>query len=339
MATSFYAVKANAHPAVLWTLEAEGYGFECVSPGEMDRVFEVLPDLAPDRVLFQPNFAPIAEYANAFERGVHVTLDNVEPLAEHPSVFAGEDLFVRVDPGEGHGHHRKVRTAGARSKFGVAPTDLVEMQSAAARVGASIIGLHAHLGSGITGEGTWGRLIDTLASLARDLPSVQVLNVGGGLDVPGRSPADPFRLDAVGAALADAARRHGEYTVWMEPGRLLVAEVGVLLARVTQTKTKEGVHFVGLETGMNSLLRPALYDANHEIVNLTRLDDTPSQKADVVGPICETGDVLARDQLLPPTEPGDILLISTVGAYGASMANRYNLREPAVEIVLPDGVP
>lgn len=335
---AFYAVKANPHPAILREIERLGLGFECVSPGELDRVFDAVPDLDPQRVLFQPNFAPVEEYREAFGRGVHVTLDNASLLSDHPEIFAEKALFVRVDPGEGRGHHRKVRTAGAQSKFGVAPTDLAEMQAAAARVGASIVGLHAHLGSGITEEGTWAHLIDTLASLAQDVPSVQVLNVGGGLDVPGRPPSDSFRLDAVNEALAEAARRHDEYTVWMEPGRYVVAEAGVLLARVTQTKTKDGIRFVGLETGMNSLLRPALYDAHHEIVNLTRLEDAPSQTADVVGPICETGDVLARDQPLPPTEPGDILLIATVGAYGASMANRYNLREPADEIVLPNGV-
>lgn len=334
---SFFAVKANPHPAVLRALGAEGYGFECVSPGEMDRVFDVLPDLNPERVLFQPNFAAVDEYADAIERGVRVTLDNVQPLARHPRLFDGQDLFVRIDPGEGDGHHRKVRTAGARSKFGIAPDDLPELQRAADRASATVVGLHAHLGSGITDEQTWGNLVDTLASLARRIPSVRALNVGGGLGVAAGSRADSFHLDAVDEALAAAARRHDEYTLWMEPGRYLVAEAGVLLAQVTQTKTKDDVRFVGLETGMNSLLRPALYDARHEIVNLTRLDEPASQTVDVVGPICETGDVIGRDRELPTTEPGDVILVATVGAYGASMANRYNLREPAEEIVLAEG--
>jgi len=331
---AFYAIKANPHPDVLRVLEQQGLGFECVSPGELDRVFEVVPDLDPDRVLFQPNFAAPAEYVDAFERGVHVTVDNVQPLAEHPEVFADQEIFVRVDPGQGHGHHQKVRTAGAQSKFGVVPDDLDRLRNAADRAGATVVGLHAHVGSGVTEEHTWADLVDLLASLAADFPNAHTLNMGGGLAVPNRPGGRPLDLDALETALSEAADRHPQYDLWMEPGRYVVAEAGVLLARVTQTKTKGSVRYVGLDTGMNSLLRPALYGAHHEIVNLTRLNEAPSLTADVVGPICETGDVLGHDRRLPPTEPGDTLLVATVGAYGASMSNQYNLRPPASETML-----
>jgi diaminopimelate decarboxylase/aspartate kinase len=189
------------------------------------------------------------------------------------------------------------------------------------------------VGSGITNEGTWATLVDLLATLAGDFPDARTINVGGGLGVSGRS-GPPLDFGALDDALGEAAARHPQYDLWMEPGRYFVAEAGVLLARVTQTKTKKGVRYVGLETGMNSLLRPALYGAHHEIVNLSRLDEPSSQTADVVGPICETGDVLGHDRRLPPTEPGDTLLVATVGAYGASMSNRYNLRPPAPETML-----
>ena len=331
---AFYAIKANPHPDVLRLLKEQGLGFECVSPGEVERVFEALPDLDPDRVLFQPNFAAPAEYANAFERGVHVTLDNVQPLAQHPEVFADEEIFVRVDPGQGHGHHRHVRTAGAQSKFGVVPDELGRLRTAADRAGTTVVGLHVHVGSGITNEDTWADLADFLASLAGDFPNVRAINVGGGLGVSDRPGAAPLDVDALGALLAETQDRHPQYDLWMEPGRYLVAEAGVLLARVTQTKEKGPVRYVGLDTGMNSLLRPALYGAHHEIVNLTRLDAAPSTTADVVGPICETGDVLGHNRRLPPTEPGDVLLVATTGAYGASMSNHYNLRPPAEEVLL-----
>jgi diaminopimelate decarboxylase/aspartate kinase len=331
---AFYAIKANPHPGVLRILEGEGLGFECVAPGELDRVFEAMPDLDPDCVLFQPNFAAPAEYADAFERGVHVTLDNVQPLAEHPSIFAGEEIFVRVDPGQGHGHHRHVRTAGAQSKFGVVPDELEPLRAAADRAGTTVVGLHVHVGSGITDENTWADIAAFLASLADEFPDVRAINVGGGLGVPDRPEADSLDVTAVSTALQEAVGEQVPYALWMEPGRYLVAEAGVLLARVTQTKTKGPVRYVGLDTGMNSLLRPALYGAEHEIVNLTRLDEPPSLTADVVGPICETGDVLGHDRRLPPTEPGDTLLVATTGAYGASMRTRYNLREPATETML-----
>lgn len=333
---AFYAVKANPHPDVLRVLEQEGVGFECVSPGELDRVFQVLPDLDPTRVLFQPNFAAAEEYADAFDREVHVTLDNVQPLADHPDVFADEEIFVRVDPGQGHGHHRHVRTAGAQSKFGVVPDELGRLRAAADRAGVSVVGLHVHVGSGITTEETWADLVDFLASLAGDFPEVQTLNVGGGLGVPDRPGAPPVDVEVLQSALEAAKQRHPQYALWMEPGRYVVAQAGVLLARVTQTKEKGPVHYVGLDTGMNSLLRPSLYGAYHEIVNLTQLGTPRSVTADVVGPICETGDVLGHNRQLPPTQPGDILLVATTGAYGASMANNYNLRRPATEVLLSE---
>ena len=125
--------------------------------------------------------------------------------------------------------------------------------------------------------------------------------------------------------------------LWIEPGRYLVAAAGALIARVTQTKSKDDVRYVGIATGMNSLIRPALYGAWHEIVNLTRLDEPATEIVNVVGPICESADFLGHDRLLPPTREGDVLLIANAGAYGRAMSSHYNLREPAQEFVLPAG--
>jgi bifunctional diaminopimelate decarboxylase / aspartate kinase len=124
---------------------------------------------------------------------------------------------------------------------------------------------------------------------------------------------------------------HPQLEIWIEPGRYLVAAAGVLLARVTQLKAKGEVRFVGVATGMNSLIRPALYGAYHEIANLTRADERASELVSVVGPICESADVLGHDRLLPATREGDVLLIANAGAYGHAMSSQYNLREPAVE--------
>ena len=145
------------------------------------------------------------------------------------------------------------------------------------------------------------------------------------------SQLDLGQLDT--ALLAVRQNRPG-VALWIEPGRYLVAAAGVLLARVTQTKTKDDVRYVGIATGMNSLIRPALYGAWHEIVNLTRLDEPATEIVNVVGPICESADFLGHDRLLPPTREGDVLLIANAGAYGSAMSSHYNLREPAEELVL-----
>ena len=143
------------------------------------------------------------------------------------------------------------------------------------------------------------------------------------------------RLGALDAALETVKAEHPTLDIWLEPGRYLVAEAGVLLTTVTQLKTKGPQRYVGVDAGMNTLIRPALYGAWHEIVNLSRADtDAPLVEADVVGPICETGDVLGHGRRLRGPQEGDVLIIATAGAYGRAMSSRYNLREPAIEVVL-----
>lgn len=329
-----YALKANPHPDLLRAFRDEGTGFECVSLNEVERVLGLFPDLDPERVLFTPNFAPRAEYERAFELGVRVTLDNAYVLERWPEVFAGRAAFVRVDPGQGRGHHAHVRTAGSRSKFGVGPEALGALAERAGAIGLRVTGLHAHLGSGITEPTAWAETAAALAAHAGLFPDLRVLDLGGGLGVPAWPGAPVFDVAAAADALAAFKHAHPGLELWLEPGRYLVAEAGVLLARVTQLKEKRGVRFVGLDAGMNALLRPALYGAYHEIVNLSRLDAPPAWTAEVVGPICESGDVLGHARRLPESEEGDVVLLATAGAYGRVMASAYNLRTPPEESVL-----
>jgi diaminopimelate decarboxylase/aspartate kinase len=330
----FYAVKANPNEGVLRALEEESVGFECVSPGELTHVRASCGALEQGRTLFTPNFAPKSEYQFGFEHGAMVTLDNIHPLREWPAIFAGRDILVRVDPGHGRGHHQHVRTAGARSKFGIGVEDLEELATLADAVGARVVGLHAHAGSGILSPGAWATTGVFLADLVGRFPEVRSLDLGGGLGVPARSGGEGLDVAAMDEALGHVRYAHPHLDLWIEPGRYLVANAGVLLARVTQIKHKGDILYVGVETGMNSLIRPALYGAWHEIVNLTRLDEVPSEVGTVVGPICESGDTLGRSRRLPPTREGDVLLIATAGAYGYAMSSRYNLREPAGEFLL-----
>ena len=329
-----YALKANANPQVLRILAVEGLAFECVSRAEVEHVLRVLPELTPAQVLFTPNFAPRAEYAWAIETGVRLTLDNLHPLREWPELFAGRDLFVRLDPGQGRGHHQHVRTAGTHSKFGVPLFELEELARLATAADARIVGLHAHVGSGVFAVDSWRETAEHLAAAAGVLKDVRILDVGGGLGVPDRPDRLPVDLAALDAALAAFKAAHPQFQLWMEPGRYLVAQAVVLVAEVTQVKGKGSMQYVGLATGMNSLIRPALYGAWHEIVNLSRLGEPATERYTVVGPICESGDVLGNDRHLPPTREGDVVLVATAGAYGRVMSSHYNLRPPAVEVVI-----
>lgn len=332
--TVLFAMKANSNPEILKLVHDAGLGFECVSPGELDRVFGLFPDIDPQRILYTPNFAPQEDYQAGFDRNVRVTLDNLFPLREWPTLFAGKDLFVRLDPGKGRGHHEHVKTAGVHAKFGIPLFELDQLQTLTESCQCRIVGVHAHSGSGITQADSWSQVAEILADAATRFPDVTVLDLGGGLGVPEKPGDDVLDLAAFDKSLESLRRAHPDKALWLEPGRFLVAEAGVLLAKVTQTKGKGAVQYVGLSTGMNSLIRPALYGAFHEIVNLSRLDEPASQLMTVVGPICETGDTLGSDRLMPPAKAGDVLLIANAGAYGYVMASHYNLRPAAKEFLL-----
>jgi diaminopimelate decarboxylase/aspartate kinase len=330
----FYAIKANPHPGVLEELHRQGVGMECVSPGELRLVLDLFPGIDRGSVLYTPNFARRAEYTDAYDQGVRVTVDSLYPLEAWPEAFAGRDIFVRMDLNEGAGHHQHVTTAGVRSKFGIGLDDVARLRDTCRQSGTRIRGLHVHGGSGIRDPLHWQRVAFGLAEVARDLPDVEVLDLGGGLGVEEREGDGTLDLAAVDAGLAEFRAAFPGYRLWLEPGRYLVSEAGVLMAQVTQTKTKAGTRFVGIATGMNSLIRPALYGAWHTVVNLSRLHEKADRLVTVVGPICESGDRIGRDRLLPETNEGDVLLIANAGAYGHAMSSRYNLREPAEELMI-----
>jgi diaminopimelate decarboxylase/aspartate kinase len=327
-----YAVKANPHPAILRALAAAGFAFECVSPGELQAVVAAVP--TTPTLLFTPNFAARADYAHALGAHTLLTLDALHPLEHWGELFRDREIMLRVDLGRGLGHHQKVRTGGDGSKFGLPLDQLPTFLQLARDHGVTVAGLHAHPGSGVLDAGHWGDVYAQLASLAERIGSVSVLNIGGGLGVPAHPGEAALDLVALDRVLREVKAAYPQYQLWMEPGRYLVADAGVLLARVTQLKTKGGFHYLGLDTGMNSLIRPALYDAWHKIVNLTRLGAPATALYQVVGPICESGDVLGTDRRLPEAQEGDVMLIAQAGAYGKVMSSHYNLRDEADEIVL-----
>jgi diaminopimelate decarboxylase/aspartate kinase len=196
-------------------------------------------------------------------------------------------------------------------------------------------GLHAHLGSGVETAQHWKQICDELGGIADRIGSIEVIDIGGGLPVPYSEDDEPFDLDAWSAGLAEIKAAYPGYRLAVEPGRYLVAEAGVLLLAVTQVVEKDGIRRVGLDGGMNALIRPALYDAWHDIINLSRLQDESDGVFDVVGPICESSDVFGKRRRLPDaTAEGDVVLIADAGAYGFSMANAYNLRVLPKEEVL-----
>ncbi len=331
----FYAMKANSNPEVLQTLAAKNIGFECVSINELRFVLEKFPQIDRKKIIFTPNFAAKKEYIFALALGCHVIIDNLYPLQHWPEIFKNQSIFLRIDSGSGAGHHKFVSTAGNESKFGIVRGDINEANHLVQQHSIDVVGLHAHSGSGILTIELWHDTARMLTQMLTLFPKVKTINLGGGLGVvekPGQQPLDLIELNH--SLLAIKKAFHAPIDFWLEPGRYFVAECGVILAKVTQCKSKGKVRFVGIETGMNSLIRPALYGAYHEIVNLSRLNDDKTGFAHIVGPICESGDTLGYDRPLPDTFEDDVILIANTGAYGYCMSSHYNLRPPAQEIFL-----
>lgn len=212
--------------------------------------------------------------------------------------------------------------------------DIAQAESAIHGCGAHVIGLHAHSGSGILSSGNWGRIASTLAELSQKFPDATIIDLGGGLGIPEKDTQPALNLQQMNITLQSIKKNYPHLSIWLEPGRFLCAQAGVLLCRVNQIKQKASITYVGVDAGMHTLIRPALYSSYHPIVNLSKLHQPSNQLAHIVGPICESGDFLGHARWFPQTSEGDIVLIANAGAYGSSMSSQYNLRPLAKEIAL-----
>lgn len=330
----FFAIKANPHAEILKLFYELGINFECVSMGEVQHVRSLFPNINPKRILFTPNFAGKEEYVEALKLGIHLTIDSLYPLKHWSKLFSGHQLMLRIDPGHGDGHHKYVCTGGTESKFGIPIDELETVTELLEKHDISVVGLHTHSGSGILQSDSWYNTALRLSKLLETFPEVTHIDIGGGLGIVEKPGQKAIDIKAFDESLAPIKSAFPNLELWMEPGRYLVGNAGVILAKVTQIKHKGEMTFIGIETGMNSLIRPALYGSYHEIVNLSKLDRPKTVLANIVGPICESGDTLGYSRMLPETNEGDVLLIATAGAYGHCMASSYNKRAPAEELML-----
>jgi diaminopimelate decarboxylase len=335
-----YAVKANGNLAVLSLLARLGAGFDIVSGGELYRVRKAGGD--PRKVVFSGVGKRDDEIAFALEAGVRVLdvesaeeLGRVSVLARRLGVRA--PVALRVNPDVDAGTHPYISTGLRESKFGVPVEEALRLYALAAKDPAiRLRGAAMHIGSQITEIGPFldavARMRALLAELERQGIHLHHLDVGGGLGIPygpGEAPPHP---DAYGAALREAlAGFDGE--VLLEPGRVLVGNAGVLVTRVLYRKRNGRKRFVVVDAGMNDLVRPSLYGAWHEVEPVGPASG-PAVSCDVVGPVCESSDFLAKRRRLPEPEPGDLLCLRSAGAYGFSMSSNYNARPRAAEVLV-----
>ena len=353
-----YAVKAHTGQAVLEAVRDAGLDAECASAGEVDRALAAGFDGARlHYTAVNPPARDLDYVAGVAETDPALTVtvgavDTLDRLAERG--YDGR-VCVRVNPGVGAGHHEKVTTGGA-AKFGI-PYDRAAEAARDAAERFDVVGVHAHAGSGIDPDqlDSHRELVARMGELARELTDpddagvapldLEYVDVGGGFGVPYREDAPALDLPAVADATRDAVAPLPEgVELAVEPGRYVVADAGVLLTRVNTVKPTPDEAVVGVDAGMTDLLRPAMYDAYHPIRNLggaegePAVDEREATPVTVAGPICETGDTLAKDRAIAAPARGDRLAVGVAGAYGYEMASQYNSRPRPAEVALDDGI-
>ena len=338
-----YAVKANANLGVLATLARAGAGADIVSGGELFRALRA--GVPPKKIIFSGLGKTRDEMRDALK--ADILMLNVESVSELRALdeVAREmgvraPVGLRVNPDVDPQTHPYISTGLKTSKFGIPIAEALAVYDEAARLkGVEVLGIQMHVGSQLTKTTPFADAGARLAALAKTLRergiTVRYLDLGGGLGIRYRDEKPPRHEDY--AAVLVPLARELDVTVVIEPGRSIVGNAGVLLTRVLYRKTTEAKRFVVVDAAMNDLIRPSFYDAYHEIRPVDEAQTTaPVETADVVGPICESGDFLAKDRALPNLGEGDLVAVMSAGAYGFAMASNYNARPRAAE-VLVDG--
>jgi diaminopimelate decarboxylase len=338
-----YAMKANSNQAVIATLAKLGAGADVVSGGELLRARAA--GVAPDKIMFSGVGKTADELALAVDENILCVNVESEPELDLLSGIAAAkgrsvDISIRVNPDIDPKTHAKIATGKAENKFGIPISRARDVYAHAAKLkGVRIAGVDMHIGSQIIELDPFGDafalLADFVRALRADGHSIDHIDLGGGLGIPYREdnepPPDP---DAYAAIVKNATRGLGCKLIF-EPGRLIVGNAGILVTRVLYVKHGEAKTFVIVDAGMNDLIRPTLYDAYHDVRPVREAAvGAPRIMADVVGPVCESGDFLALDRSLTAPRPGDLLAVMTAGAYGAVQAGTYNTRSLIPEVLV-----
>ena len=336
-----YAMKANDRLAVLRLFAAEGAGVDVVSEGELRRAREA--GVAAERIVFSGVGKSERELRLALtEEIAQINVESAEELDMLSALAAGMGrtarITLRVNPDVDAGTHAKITTGRARDKFGIPFADVAALYRRSAELpGIHPVGLATHIGSQILSLAPYRTAYACLADLVRVLRAdglkVEVIDCGGGLGIPYRG--EPAPLPAALAGAIRGALHNLDVRIVLEPGRWLVGPAGVLLASVILAKQTQGSRFIVLDAAMNDLIRPAMYEAWHGIVPVSAVDAVrPMAPADVVGPVCESGDTFARDRMLPALAAGSRVAILDAGAYGSVMSSAYNARPVAAEVMV-----
>jgi diaminopimelate decarboxylase len=338
-----YSAKANTNISILKILESEGAGVDTVSAGEVYLALEA--GFKPNQILYTGVSVEDEELKFVMDRKIAVNVDSLPQLEKLLRIGVPQMLSVRVNTELGAGHHEYVVTAGKITKFGLHEEDALKAYKQAKEAGVENFGIHMHIGSGIMDVNPMLQATEKLLKIAQRIHeeleiSFKFIDLGGGIGVPYKPEEKEVDVQLFADKLVGLFKEKiGEYSLgkpqlWLEPGRYIVAEAGILLTRVNAVKHTPYRNFVGVDAGFNTLIRPTMYGAYHHILVANKLNEPSTETYDVAGPLCESGDILAKQRLLPRISEGDLLAILNAGAYGFSMSSQYNSRPRPAEVLV-----
>ena len=350
-----YAQKACSNLHILRLMRAEGVVVDAVSLGEIERSLAAgfNPRNEPEGIVFTADLIDHATLATALKHGITVNAGSLDMLARVGQASPGHRVWLRINPGFGHGHSNKTNTGGPQSKHGIWIGDVAEAVAIVRRHGLKLVGVHMHIGSGVDYKhlsSVCDAMVDVVKSLDHD---IEAISAGGGLSIPYRDGEPRIDCDHYFEQWDAARQRVAQYLghdirLEIEPGRFLVAEAGVLVSEVHSINRRPERDFALVDAGFNDLMRPAMYGSYHKITvhapDGSRPQDAAETRIAVAGPLCESGDVFTQneggvmsDQLLPRPRIGDFMVFHNAGAYGSSMSSNYNSRPLAPEVLLDGG--
>lgn len=333
----FYALKANYNPHIVRKIKEAGiYGIDAVSPNEIRLTLELSYNL--EQIIFTPSNPTDEEIEYAGKLGVLQNLGSLSELERFGKLFPGQNVSIRICPEVGAGEFDKVTTGQTESKFGIALSELEEVKSIATKYNLKIIGIHSHIGSGFYEAEVFRKSVEAVCEVARNFEHIEFLDFGGGFGVQYHPDKPEINLEDFAKAIEEPIEKFNrevgkKIEIRIEPGKFLVARSTVLLSKITTIKQKGDTTFVGLDSGFHNLIRPAMYDAYHHVVNVSKMDAT-KKLVQVVGNVCETCDVFNKGIEMGEPEEGDIVAILVAGAYGSSMSSNYNIREGIPEVMV-----
>ncbi|OUJ19112.1 Diaminopimelate decarboxylase, LysA [Methanonatronarchaeum thermophilum] len=350
-----YACKANTNINILKILEQEGCHIDAVSTGEIYSALKA--GYSPEKILYTGTSVSNQELKYAADKGVMINLDSAHEMRRLSEITSTKVSF-RVNPGVGAGHHDHCITGGKESKFGIWEDDIIDTYKEAIDLGLTPIGIHMHIGSGILEVEKFRPAVQKMMELVGKITNevdidLEFIDIGGGLGIPYKPNEKPLNIDKFAEMVTKeykkGLKQHNlnQPILALEPGRYLVGDSSILLTKVNDIKENPFHRYIGIDAGFNTLQRPAMYGSHHGVVNASNpknagnyIKNAPKEgvdrKAEIAGPLCESGDIIAQNREIT-AKAGDILAILDTGAYGYSMASRYNSRPLPAEILIENG--